>query len=314
LPPLPIENARKGKPRGRIRIGDSAGLPGVAQSGLCRDVHDDVLKETLNTQEPAVYGTLSKDEIFLKEGEARVVAVDAEGAAEKLAWSFVRTTNDIAVLRRFSTQFPASPHKADIVARTGQLESAEKFAWEMVEKQHSASAYQAFLDLYPFGDHADSARVTLASLASASPPANTADAQPIDLPKPPAAAFTLASTTTEIVDKPDESSEAIEKAWDVLKTSRDGDVVGRFAEKFPSERHYRLPPGSAFSLRPVNSTEWMLKTAGDDEVNACFAGESAACVKAIEKYPDYVQLRFQLCRTTRHRDDPGGSPPQRRRR
>jgi uncharacterized caspase-like protein len=276
--------------------------PGLEINYLFRDVHDDVLKETLNTQEPAVYGTLSKDEIFLKEGEARVAALDAEGAAEKLAWSFVRTTNDIAVLRRFSAQFPGSPHRADIVARTGQLESAEKFAWEMVEKQHSASAYQAFLDLYPFGDHADSARVTLASLASASP--NTADAQPIDLPKPPAAAFTLASTTTtEIIDKPDESSEAIEKAWDLLKTSRDGDVVGRFAEKFPSERHRRLPPGSAFSLRPVNSTEWMLKTAADAEVNACFAGESAACVKAIEKYPDYVQLRFQLCRTTRHRED-----------
>jgi uncharacterized caspase-like protein len=276
--------------------------PGLEINYLFRDVHDDVLKETLNTQEPAVYGTLSKDEIFLKEGEARVAGVDAEGAAEKLAWSFVRTTNDIAVLRRFSAQFPASPHKADIVARTGQLESAEKFAWEMVEKQHSASAYQAFLDLYPFGDHADSARVTLASLAFASPPA-TADAQPIDLPKPPGAAFTLASTTAEIIDKPDESSEAIEKAWDVLKGSRDGDVVGRFAEKFPSERHHRLPPGSAFSLRPVNSTEWMLKTAADAEVNACFAGESAACVKAIEKYPDYVQLRFQLCRTTRHPED-----------
>jgi uncharacterized caspase-like protein len=276
--------------------------PGLEINYLFRDVHDDVLKETLNTQEPAVYGTLSKDEIFLKEGEARVAAVDAEGAAEKLAWSFVRTTNDVAVLRRFSAQFPASPHRADIVARTGQLESAEKFAWEMVEKQHTASAYQAFLDLYPFGDHADGARVTLASLASASPPA-TADAQPVDLPKPPAATVTLASTTTEIIDKPDESSEAIEKAWDVLKTSRDQDVVGRFAEKFPSERHHRLRPGSDFSLRPVNSTEWMLKTAGDAEVNECFAGESAACVKAIEKYPDYVQLRFQLCRTTRHRDN-----------
>jgi hypothetical protein len=68
-------------------------------------------------------------------------------------------------------------------------------------------------------------------------------------------------------------------------------------------RHHRLSPGSDFALRPVNPTEWMLKTAGDDEVNGCFGGDSAACVKAIEKYPDYVQLRFQLCRTTRRPED-----------
>lgn len=276
--------------------------PGLEINYLFRDVHDDVLKETLNTQEPAVYGTLSKDEIYLKEGEAHVAAADAEGAAERLAWSFVRGTNDIAVLRRFSAQFPASPHKAEIRARMAQLESAEKFAWEMVEKQHSASAYQAFLDLYPFGDHADSARTTLASLASASPP-DAAAVQAVDLPKPPAATYELASSSTEVIDKPDESSAAIEKAWDVLKEARDQDVVGRFAAKFPSQRHHRLPPGSDFSLRPVNSTEWMLKTAGDTDVNACFKGESDGCVKAIEKYPDYVQLRFQLCRTTRHREN-----------
>jgi uncharacterized caspase-like protein len=276
--------------------------PGLEINYLFRDIHDDVLKETLNTQEPAVYGTLSKDEIFLNERDARVAAADSEGAAEKLAWSFVRTTNDISVLRRFSAQFPASSHRADILARTAQLESAEKFAWDMVERQHSASAYQAFLDLYPFGDHADNARVTLASLATSSPP-DAAGVQAIDLPKPPPATFDLASASAEVIDKPDESSDAIEKAWDVLKGSQDLDVVGRFSDKFPSLRHNRVPRNSDFSLRPVNSTDWMLKTAGDDEVNGCFAGQSESCVKAIEKYPDYVQLRFQLCRTTRQRGD-----------
>ena len=89
----------------------------------------------------------------------------------------------------------------------------------------------------------------------------------------------------------------------MLKGSKDENVAGRFADKFPSMRHHRLSPGSDFALRPVNPTEWMLKTAGDDEVNSCFGGDSAACVKAIEKYPDYVQLRFQLCRPTRRPED-----------
>jgi uncharacterized caspase-like protein len=276
--------------------------PGLEINYLFRDVHDDVLKATLNTQEPAVYGSLSKDEIYLKEGDAHLAAVDAEAAAEKLAWSFVRATNDIAVLRRFAAQFPASPHKAQIIERTAQLESAEKFAWDMVERQHSASAYRAFLDLYPFGDHADNARVTLASLATS----DAANTQDIDLPKPPVTTYELASAPSDALDKPNESSDSIEKAWDVLKDARDQDVVGRFSHKFPSLRHHRLPPGSDFSLRPVNSTEWMLKTAGDGDVNGCFAGASDACVKAIEKYPDYVQLRFQLCRTIRHPGDQTG--------
>jgi hypothetical protein len=234
---------------------------------LFRDVHDDVLKATLNTQEPAVYGSLSKDEVYLKEGEELVAAAEAETAAEKLAWSFVRATNDIAVLRRFSAQFPGSPHKAEVVERTAQLEKAEQFAWEMVERQHSTSAFQAFLDLYPFGDHADKARLTLASLANAG---DAGDTQAADLPQPPAATYTLASAEPDAPNKADESSEAIEKAWDVLKEARDQDVVGKFSQKYPSSRHHRLAPGSDFALRPVNSTEWMLKTAGDAEVNGCF--------------------------------------------
>jgi hypothetical protein len=169
----------------------------------------------------------------------------------------------------------------------------------MVERQHSASAYRAFLDVYPFGDHADQARVTLASLATSS----NLDDKGIDLPKPPQASDASASSATDNVDKPNESSEAIEKAWDVLKQSRDQEVVGRFAKKFPSLRHNRLPPGSDFGLRPVDSTEWMLKTAEDTDVNRCFAGEPEACLTAIEKYPDYVQLRFQLCRVLRHPKD-----------
>jgi uncharacterized caspase-like protein len=267
--------------------------PGLEINYLFRDVHDDVLKATRNNQEPAVYGTLSKDEIYLKEGDARVASVDQEAAAEKLAWAFVRATNDIAVLRRFSAQFPSSLHRADITARLAQLEAAEKFAWDMVGRQHSASAYRAFLDIYPFGDHADEARVTLASLGS-----NPDDGQTINLPKPPEATYTLASA--DALDKPDEDSESIEKAWAVLKDSRDQDVTGRFAKKFPSLRHHRLPPGSDFGLRPVNSTEWMLTTANDAEVNRCFKGDAEACLTAIDKYPDYVQLRFQLCRAAGH--------------
>jgi len=92
-------------------------------------------------------------------------------------------------------------------------------------------------------------------------------------------------------------TESVDKAWDVLKESRDQNVVGRFAEKYPSWRKGRLPAGSDLALRPVSSTEWMMCTASDADVFRCFAGESPSCVAAIDKFPDFVQLRFQLCRT-----------------
>lgn len=255
---------------------------------LFRIVHDEVWKET-GTQEPAIYGTLPKDDIYLY-GEAAVAHGDGGADAEQLAWEFVRSTNEIATLRRFVQQFPASPHAAAIDQRIAQLQTAEANAWTIVERQKSPAAYRAYLDLYPFGEHVESARVTLAALEKSAKPGQAGGQ--IDMPAPPPASYQLASAATSAGN-----SEAIEKAWDVLKESRDKSVVGRFAERYPSSRHDRLPPGSDLALRPVNSTELMLRSAQDGDVNACFDGDAAACVRSIKTYPDYVQLQFQLCRS-----------------
>ena len=253
---------------------------------LFRIVHDEVWKETV-TQEPAIYGTLPKDDIYLS-GEAVVAHGDGGADAEQLAWEFVRSTNEIATLRRFVQQFPASPYAAAIDQRIAQLQTAEANAWTIVERQKSPAAYRAYLDLYPFGEHVESARVTLAALEKSAKPGQAGQ---IDMPAPPPANYQLASATTA------GTSEAVEKAWDVLKESRDKNIVGRFAERYPSSRHNRLPPGSDLALRPVNSTELMLQSAQDSDVNACFDGDAAACARSIKKYPDYVQLQFQLCRS-----------------
>ncbi|KRP91292.1 hypothetical protein AOQ72_32775 [Bradyrhizobium yuanmingense] len=255
---------------------------------LFRIVHDEVWKET-GTQEPAIYGTLPKGDIYLN-GDAAVANGDGGADAEQLAWEFVRSTNEIATLRRFAQQFPASAHTAEIDQRIAQLQTAETNAWKIVERQKSLAAYRAYLDLYPFGEHVESARVALASLEKSAKPGQATGQ--IDMPGPPPASYQLASAETTTGN-----SEAVEKAWDVLKESRDKSVVGRFAERYPSSRHNRLPPGSDLALRPVNSTELMLQSAHDSDVNACFDGDSGACARSIKKYPDYVQLQFQLCRS-----------------
>jgi len=264
--------------------------PGLEINYVFRNVHDDVVRET-KTQEPAVYGTLSSEEIYLK-GDAAVAAANAEAEAERVAWTFVRSTSEIATLRRFAQQFPASTHVLEVNDRIAQLESAEKFAWTIVQKQNSTAAYRAFLELYPYSDNVEGARVTLASL-EAQPGRKKSDAGGVDLPKPPASTYQLASASPEATTKDPDS---VEKAWDVLKDSRDKNVVGSFAQKYPSQRNNRIPGNSDVGLRRVNPTELMLRTAQDNEVNLCFSGDAASCVAAAGKYPDLIQLRFQLCR------------------
>ena len=199
----------------------------------------------------------------------------------------MRATYEIATLRRFAEQFPASTHVAEVRDRIAQLEGAEKFAWSTVEKQNSVAAYRAFLDLYPYSEHVVSARVTLAALQAS----GQTDFTIGRFTPPPPANFQLASA-----DATAKNPDAIDKAWDVLRDSRDKNVVRPFAEKYPSIRDNRLPAGSDLALRPVNSTDWMMRTGQDNDVNLCFSGDAASCTKAVGKYPEYMQLRFQLCR------------------
>ncbi|WP_271572229.1 caspase family protein [Bradyrhizobium sp. CCBAU 11386] len=255
---------------------------------LFRIVHDEVWKET-GTQEPAIYGTLPKGDIYLN-GDATTATSDGGADAEQVAWEFVRSTTEIATLRRFADQFPAGSHTVEINERIAQLKAAEENAWKIVERQKSLAAYRAYLDLYPYGEHVENAKVTLASLQKSAKPGQAGGQ--IDMPGPPPASYQLASADTTT-----SSSDSVEKAWDVLKEAHDQSVVGQFAERYPSARRNRPAPGSDLALRPVNSTELMLRTAQDSDVNACFDGDAGACATSIKKYPDYVQLQFQLCRS-----------------
>ncbi len=81
--------------------------PGLEINYLFRNVHDDVLEET-KQQQPALYGTLSKDEIYFKPGDDQVVAANEDEEAERLTWPFVQATSDIGTLRQFVEQFSAS--------------------------------------------------------------------------------------------------------------------------------------------------------------------------------------------------------------
>ncbi|MCL2716034.1 MAG: caspase family protein [Alphaproteobacteria bacterium] len=257
--------------------------PKLEVNYLFRKVHDDVLRKT-RTQEPAVYGSLSSLEVFLS--GPPIAAEDASADGERVAWAYVRTTNEVTTLRRFVDQFPAGPHRTSARARIAQIEDAEARAWSIAERQKSAAAYRGFLDLYPYSEHGENARVTLASLEKPKKPATAA----LSLPTPPPAAADGAD------EQAARTPQGVEQAWEVLRQSRDPAMVGRFAARYPSQRQHRLPPGSDLALRRVNPTELMLRTAGDEDVDSCFRGEARRCNDALARFPDFVQLRFQLCR------------------
>ena len=88
--------------------------PGLELEFLFRNVRDDVWQATDGAQQPFLYGSLSKDEIYLAGSAgtataATVLPSETEAAeAAEIAWSFLRTTADVETLRRFTERFPDS--------------------------------------------------------------------------------------------------------------------------------------------------------------------------------------------------------------
>jgi uncharacterized caspase-like protein len=91
--------------------------PGLEINFLFRNVRDDVVSATRRQQEPFVYGSLSKEKIYLKDAPDIAVPtpLPPSPSADEITWSFLKDSNDKAALGRFIEQFPDSPlrHKAE---------------------------------------------------------------------------------------------------------------------------------------------------------------------------------------------------------
>jgi hypothetical protein len=98
--------------------------PGLEIDFLFRNVRDDVGAATRNEQQPFVYGSLPSEEIYLNPPVGSVVAetLMPEDASE-IAWTFLKSTGDIATLARFTERFPASPRVAEAKARVVSLQA-----------------------------------------------------------------------------------------------------------------------------------------------------------------------------------------------
>src|SRR5262249_60296702 len=83
--------------------------PGAEIEFLFRTLRDDVMSATSDEQQPFVCGSLSREEIYLKEGQPAQASSSPTAVmsdAGEIAWSFVKATSDVDTLQRFIGKFP----------------------------------------------------------------------------------------------------------------------------------------------------------------------------------------------------------------
>jgi uncharacterized caspase-like protein len=105
--------------------------PGLEISFLFRRVRDDVMSATRREQQPFVYGSLSKEEIYLKAPAASAVAKPPADPAklapaedEKL-WQAIQTSTVAGLYEDFLSRYPKSGHAAEARQRIKDFKSKE---------------------------------------------------------------------------------------------------------------------------------------------------------------------------------------------
>jgi hypothetical protein len=105
--------------------------PGLEISFLFRRVRDDVMTATKREQQPFVYGSLSKEEIYLKAAVGAVQAPPAPAPVSPVRtedeqfWQAIQTSNVAGLYEEFLSRYPRSNHVADARQRIRDLKAKE---------------------------------------------------------------------------------------------------------------------------------------------------------------------------------------------
>jgi hypothetical protein len=183
--------------------------PGLEINFIFRNVRDDVITATNSEQQPFIYGSLTKEAVYLKPPPAALAAFDID----QIAWALVKDTTDEAALKRFVAQYPRSPLRKEAEARVAALAAArasgpapagaDEVAWSLLKETTDPAALGRFVAQYansPLRKDAE-ARIATLTAAQASKPASPG---------------------------PDEV------AWLLLKETTDQASLGRFVAQYPN--------------------------------------------------------------------------------
>ncbi len=98
--------------------------PGLEISFLFRNVRDEVMAATKREQQPFVYGSLSKEAIYLKAVEPSATTVTGVSAPDEMVWKTINDSVAPTVFEDFLRRFPASERVSDARSRLEKLRLA----------------------------------------------------------------------------------------------------------------------------------------------------------------------------------------------
>jgi uncharacterized caspase-like protein len=105
--------------------------PGLEISFLFRNVRDEVMSATKREQQPFVYGSLSKEAIYLKPPattSVQTTPVPTEAAAsteDERSWQSIKTRNYANLYEELLERYPYSPHAIEARERLAKLKSTQ---------------------------------------------------------------------------------------------------------------------------------------------------------------------------------------------
>ena len=105
--------------------------PGLEISFLFRNVRDEVMSATKREQQPFVYGSLSKEAIYLKppvtapSQEARTPSDVPASTEDERVWKAIKTSSDANLYEDFLRRYAYSPHAAEARQRLADLKSKQ---------------------------------------------------------------------------------------------------------------------------------------------------------------------------------------------
>jgi hypothetical protein len=147
--------------------------PGLEINFLFRNVRDEVVAATRGAQQPFVYGSLSKEAIFLKPP----AAASALPGPDEVAWGLLKETTDDVALRRFTEQYPSSPLRPQAQARIAALATAQaakpvppspdEVTWAILRETNDEAALKRFVAQYPNSTFRPQAEARMAALGAA---------------------------------------------------------------------------------------------------------------------------------------------------
>jgi uncharacterized protein len=159
--------------------------PGLDIGFAFRKVRDEVMRSTDRRQRPFVYGSLSRNAIYLAAPDAsHLAAPDASAApaptplavaqpqlnkAEDSVWDTIRGSNDERLFESFLAQFPNSGHAPDARVRLAAVRSGSECDRLTAEILRSVAQKDSVAEPFKFAAQSQSAKRACESAISRSP-------------------------------------------------------------------------------------------------------------------------------------------------